>query len=1243
MSRKEIAEFAIENLEDRMMLSSVNLVGKQLVLRGDAGANKGIVFINNANKVIAKLDSIITKTFNKNQVSSIKFIGNNGNDQYDNRTNIRSEALGGNGNDTLRGGSFADMLNGGNGNDTFEGKGGTDQIVGGSGRNTYIFNGGGLGLDVISSASTAIDNFDFSKMNSAITFDAAKTGNQVVAKSNLSIRLSRISLVNDIIGTKLNDTILGNRNNNKIDGGLGDDTLSGREGDDNLFGRGGNDTFNGGLGNDRMDGDNGDDKFIFDGKEIGRDQIIGRNNGKQTLDFSALEFGVSFDASKTTNQRINTENENYLKVSDDKQVDDMTGTNLSDKLIGNDLKNRIRGLNGNDNIEGGEGADTLYGDDGYDTIRGNGGADLIYGGDQSDALYGGTGNNRMYGQAGSDRLSGGADNDKLYGGNGDDKLDGLAGDDRLTGGGGSDSFVFGERAAGSDIIVDDSGRYSFFDFRPFTAGASLNLGKSTTQVVSSGLLSVTIESLNSSWGTFMYGSNFDDNFVGSAKSDYIYGYDGNDSLKGGDGGDIIYGGDGDDELLGFSGNDSLHGNNGNDVLKGGIGNDFLEGNQGDDQYYGGGDSDRFFLTGGNDSIFGDKDDGVDRIEFSYRSGAVRVDLGATEQQEVRNGLTLTLEGDDIVENVYGTRYNDVLIGNDLNNFIYSSSGHDQLEGKGGDDKLNGVSGDNLFVFGAGDLGTDFIDAYSNYNNTLDFSQRESGINFDFSSAQEQVISPGELSIQMSYTLDFDSIIGTDFDDYITTRNWQNGTLTGGAGSDTYRIANIGDLTIDDDSTSEMNLLDLRSMTVGATVDLGSTVIQTIAPNSQLLFSNGMAISDVRGTNFADNITGNDLNNELYGQSGDDEIDGAGGDDLVRGGDGDDDLYGGDGNDRMFGDAGEDRMFGGDGRDEMYGGVDDDELQGDQANDRVFGGSGNDRLEGNDGLDSLRGGEGDDDLYGGEDEDMLYGDAGNDNLSGQGGNDDLYGGEGIDDLFGGDGNDGLFGGTGNNDLFGGSGKDRFLMFPGSDDEDFNASDDVKINFINGNENWRNEEVTMIDKGLRMLHDMTGDGSLLTDSVNPATPLEFHRDREGSTGSMRSFNDPANHNIYFYDALFDGGSYPVEQAVVKEIGRNWDQVSESGMVATNFYSESGWELNPADTTGKTEGTGGWWYDSSMMDWARSSASTTPFEDFATSFVAYVFNFHDMTYAGDPSGDFIAYRDADGDRPDKVQIIHNWVNSL
>ena len=86
-----------------------------------------------------------------------------------------------------------------------------------------------------------------------------------------------ISEIENITGSKFNDTLQGDNGDNRLDGGAGNDTL---------IGNAGNDTLVGGTGNDVMLGGDSDDVFLLINAQLGRDDIQG-GAGYDTIDLTA--------------------------------------------------------------------------------------------------------------------------------------------------------------------------------------------------------------------------------------------------------------------------------------------------------------------------------------------------------------------------------------------------------------------------------------------------------------------------------------------------------------------------------------------------------------------------------------------------------------------------------------------------------------------------------------------------------------------------------------------------------------------------------------------------------------------------------------------------------------------------------------------------------------------------------------------------------------------------------------------
>lgn len=264
------------------------------------------------------------------------------------------------------------------------------------------------------------------------------------------------------------------------------DVIDGSAGGDRLFGHLGNDRLTGGGGNDLLVGGGGDD--ILEGGK-GADTLIG---GAQVdvATYGRSASGILVDLALPSRNMGDAVGDTFV------EIEEISGTNLNDRIFGDVADNTLRGQDGADILYGRAGDDLLFGGAGHDILAGGHGADILDGGtgqdtadyscmktgvvvdltndtnnsgaaagDQllaiedlvgtqyDDSLVGDGGSNTLIGRAGSDTLTGAGGNDNLIGGSGSDRLDGGSGFDRLTGGGDSDFFVF-RKGSGVDVIQD---------------------------------------------------------------------------------------------------------------------------------------------------------------------------------------------------------------------------------------------------------------------------------------------------------------------------------------------------------------------------------------------------------------------------------------------------------------------------------------------------------------------------------------------------------------------------------------------------------------------------------------------------------------------------------------------------------------------------------------------------------------------------------------------------------------------
>jgi Ca2+-binding RTX toxin-like protein len=448
----------------------------------------------------------------------------------------------------------------------------------------------------------------------------------------------------------------------------------------------------------------------------------------------------------------------------------------------------------------------------------------------------------------------------------------------------------------------------------------------------------------------------------------------------------MVGGDGDDMLTGTDSNDTLAGNSGNDTTMGLGGADMLDGGSGDDTLQGG--------------------DGSDTADYGSLFAPVEANLGL--------GVASSGDGEDAmadVENMVGTPFGDVLVGNDDPNAIDCGDGDDETYGMGGKDRVRGGSGDDT-LHGNGEG---------------------------------------------------DSLDGGSGDD----------TLHGGSSGDGIGGGSGGDTIHGGGSSGSSS--DVIESETGSDVIYGGDGRQVILAGDGLDEVYGEEGNDVvDGQDGEDMVFGGHGSDRVRGGDGPDQVYGGQGSDSADGGDGDDEVYGDGGSDHVDGGAGDNVLFGGDSSDQLSGKDGDDVLNAGDGNDLLNGRAGDDVLRGAAGADTASfagsrfgvtaslaegaaSGDGEDALTGVEN---LRGSSAADSLEGDHLRNRLRGGGGPDELIGGFGNDRESGDGGNDVLNQGrrsNGGDTLSGGAGRDVVDYSARRDrVRITRDNtGNDGQRGE--------------------------------------------------------------------------------------------------------------------------------------------------------------------------------------------
>jgi Ca2+-binding RTX toxin-like protein len=297
------------------------------------------------------------------------------------------------GNDVITGSDESDDIFGGrsNSNDTINAAGGDDYIHGDGGNDSI---NGGDGWDTLSYDESFYDPFAFQGI--AVNM-VAGTITDCWGGSDT------IQNIEEVIGSKFRDTMTGNDLDNAFNGLRGADTMIGGGGNgydelyyhrDARFGghRGINadlvaGTVRDGFGNldtisgfERIIGTKYDDRFRGDG---GNNHFQGQAgvdtyNGGAGADRVIFRFwegqtqGATVDLRKASGQVIN---DGYGNVETLVSIEQLEGTDFTDRFTGDANGNYLRGRGGNDIMSGGGGDDELKGSQGADKLTGGTGSD----------------------------------------------------------------------------------------------------------------------------------------------------------------------------------------------------------------------------------------------------------------------------------------------------------------------------------------------------------------------------------------------------------------------------------------------------------------------------------------------------------------------------------------------------------------------------------------------------------------------------------------------------------------------------------------------------------------------------------------------------------------------------------------------------------------------------------------------------------------------------------------------------
>jgi Ca2+-binding RTX toxin-like protein len=487
-------------------------------------------------------------------------------------------------------------------------------------------------------------------------------------------------------------------------------------------------------------------------------------------------------------------------------------------------------------------------------------------------------------------------------------------------------------------------------------------------------------------------------------------------------------------FAGTAGNDVLNGTPANDVINGGAGDDALSGG------------------GGNNALDGGS--GNNTASYSRAPGGVSVNLTNGTAANGYGG-TDTLRN---IQNVTGSAFSDVLIGDSESNWLFGGSGgSDVIDGAGGSDVLIGGAGgstlfyargnDAIYGDGAGNMAAYFwrstgvtVTLPGSGTTTDSLGDTLSGIQ-DIYGSQGNDTLIGDAGNNVIYGAGGNDLIdggggndtfvggyggGNTFrfeqdNEYATISNFHTGAggdVLSFVGADYYAQVMVfsvggapmllGQSTAGGTSRAVLSGLRMSDLSLYDNI-VGVTTINfsTLAGASHLTISLASAntgtpdglthIASVYGSlGGGDTITGNQNNNFLMGFGAGNVLDGAGGSDVLIGGAGGSTLFYARGNDAIYGD--------GAGNMAAY-------FWRSTGVTVTLPGSGTTTDSLGDTLSGIQ------DIYGSQGNDTLIGDAGNNVIYGAGGNDLIDGGGGNDTFVGGYGGGNVFYARGSDTILG----------------------------------------------------------------------------------------------------------------------------------------------------------------------------------------------------------------------------------
>jgi Ca2+-binding RTX toxin-like protein len=879
---------------------------------GDSAANT-IEFSRDEGGAIRINGSVVPGATVTN-INLLQGFGNSGNDVISvddtNGAMPAAHLFGGNGNDTLTGGSAADLLFGQAGNDTLNGKGGSDGLFGGEGNDiltggdgddgmygeagndrmiwnpgddtdlveggvdtdTVEVNGGSDGERFITTANGTRVRFD--RLDpSPFALDIGTTENLVLNMGGGDDEFSATGNLAALIkitvdGGEGNDTIRGSNGDDLLIGGEGDDFLDGQQGTDVARMGAGFDTFqwDPGDGNDMVEGGADFDRMIFNGSAASENIELAASSGRMILtrniasivmntnDVERIEINAGGGTDRIVINNLSTTEASEIVVdlgangAGDGQADQivMTGRNSSELID-------VVGEGSSFAVIGMPSHLQAKNSEGqHDTLDINslGGNDVI----TASTLAAGIVNLQIHSGAGNDDVFGSQGADSIVTETGDDFVCGDNGNDFANLGAGNDVFQW-DPGDGNDTIEGDEGTDTLL-FNGSNASEIVDIGGNLGRAFFvRNVASVVMDTNDLEIMKFEALGGADTVTVGDLTGTEVtrveVDLNGPEQTADGQADQVT--------LVGSAADETLKVTFGSGTLK---------------------------VTGAPAElrVTGMDVNGLDRLTVNGGAGTDTIDASALSASRV----TLTLNGGLGDDTILGSKGDDLIFGGDGDDTAHMGSGNDTFVWNPGDDNdiIEGGTGTDTMLFNGANAAEN-IDIAANGGRVL-FFRNIASVLMDTNDVER---------IELNALGGADNIVVNDLTGTDVKNVVLNMAAGGGGGDAQLDVVFVHGSAADENITVAGNATDGVDVTgLAAKVSLTGT-----EGANDTLTVRGLGGNDVID---ASQLQPGAVRLVIEGGEGDDILIGSAGDDILFGGGGNDVLIGGGGNDIIDGGPGD---------------------------------------------------------------------------------------------------------------------------------------------------------------------------------------------------------------------------------------------------------------------------------------------------------------------------------------------------